>query len=76
MISDLAHLITALSFACVAFFFFFFITTYIRVLNAPKPVTELRKKKPPSLTESEIETMTYLENISNFGTGIPQKEYK
>ena len=69
-------LIRSLSFACVAFFLCRLLDAYTKVLNAPRPVTEAKKRKPPSLTESEIETMTYLENIANYGTQIPQKEYK
>lgn len=74
MISDLALLIIALSFACVAFFLCRYIDARTRELNAPKPVTE-RQKKPPSLTKGELNTITLLENIANFGTDIPQKEY-
>ena len=75
MISSLAMLITALSFACVAFFLCRYIDARTRELNTPKPVT-VRKRKPPSLSEVDRETITYLENISNYGTGIPQKEYE
>lgn len=73
MIFDLAMLIIALSFASVGFFLCKWIDAHIRVLNAPKPVTE--KKKPPSLSRQDMNTITLLENIDNYGTDVPQKEY-